>query len=283
MCMCSCTRPAWSPAPPGWGCCAGVCGWCRAPPRLAGASGCVCVCACAPRFPRLSWLECAVRACVLGLGLGYAPPFLVGLLGCVFFSCGGGGVSCFGFVVSVAGCPGPGSCGLCPPVPSLSGRVAGSFFFLSKRGVCPRVLGVPFSGGPQLLAWCCRFWLGGPSVPLRGVLSSVPSGWGVWPPLAVLLGGLVAVGGCRPPPPCFFLGGGLPVPPSAFPRLAHALVCIPCGLPGCRLWLRSAWPCPGPMGRVGYVHVGLGAPSCWVRIWLCRLGGCVRRLRAALG
>ena len=89
-------------------------------------------------------------------------------------------------------------------------------------------------------------------------------------------------GGCGPfsrpppPPPLFFLGGGgLPVPPSAFPGLAHALARILCGLPGCCWRLRSAWPRPGPMGRVGYVHVGLGAPSCRVRSWLCRLGGFV--------
>ena len=159
-----------------------------------------------------------------------------------------------------------------------------SFFFPSRRGVCPRVLAVPFPGGP--LAWCCRFWLGGPPVPLWGVVSSVPSGWGFWPPLAVLVGGLVAVGHCLAPPPppvCFFGGGGLPVPPSPFSGLAHALVRIQCGLPGCCWWLRSAWMCPGPMGRAGYVHVGLGAPSCRVRFWLCRLGGCAKRLRVAVG
>ena len=96
-------------------------------------------------------------------------------------------------------------------------------------------------------------------------------------------------GGCgsfsRPPPlpPCFFLGGGLPVPPSASPGLAHALARFQCGLPGCCWRFRSAWLCPRPMGRVGYVHCGLGAPSCRVRSWLCRLGGCARRLRVALG
>ena len=87
------------------------------------------------------------------------------------------------------------------------------------------------------------------------------------------------------PPPFFFGGGGggLPVPPSAFPGLAHALACIQCCLPGCCLQLRSVWPCSGPMGRVGLVHGGLGAPSCWVRSWLCRLGGCARRLLVVLG
>ena len=75
----------------------------------------------------------------------------------------------------------------------------------------------------------------------------------------------------------------LPVPPSAFPGLVHALVGIRCGLPGCCWCLRFARPCPGPMGRVGYVHVGLSDPSRRVRFWLCRLGGCARRLREALG
>ena len=49
----------------------------------------------------------------------------------------------------------------------------------------------------------------------------------------VLAGGLVAVGCFRAPPlpPFFFLlGGGLLVPPSVFPGLAHALARIQCGL-----------------------------------------------------
>ena len=88
------------------------------------------------------------------------------------------------------------------------------------------------------------------------------------------------------PPPFFFFffgGGGLPVPLPAFPGLAHALACIQCCLPGCCLQLRSVWRRSGPMGRVGFVHGGLGAPSCWVRSWLCRLGSCARRLLVVLG
>ena len=87
------------------------------------------------------------------------------------------------------------------------------FFFFS----------VPFPLGPPLLAWCCRFWVGGSPVPLRGSP----------PPFFFLFfffwgGGLAAcgdvggwLGGCRLfsclfpfPPPFFFFffffwGGGL--------------------------------------------------------------------------
>ena len=228
------------------------------PPAVSG-SGVRCGRACWARVsavPRPSWLGC--RGVIFAL--------------CFFF----------GFVVSVAGCPCPRLCGPCPPIPFLSGWAAGSFFFSWCVSAC---FGVPFPAGPLFLACCCRFWLGGPPCASLGVLSPVPSGWGVWPPLVVLAGGLVAMGCFRapPPPPSFFFWGGAPVPPSALPRLAHALACIQCGLPGCCWRLRSVWPCSGPMGRVGYVHVGLGAPSCRVRSWLCRLGGCARPLRVALG
>ena len=135
---------------------------------------------------------------------------------------------CLGFVVSVAGCPGLGSRGLCPPIPLF--RAALFVFFPSQRGVCPRVLCVPFPGGPLLPAWCCRFWLGGPPVPLWGVLSSVPSGWEVWPPLAVLVGGLVAVGRSRAPPPCFLFGGG---------GSACSTLCLPWA--GARTGRHSVW------------------------------------------
>ena len=82
-----------------------------------------------------------------------------------------------------------------------------SFFFFFFR------FGVPFPRGPLLLAWCCRFWVGGPPVPL----------WGSC--LRCLLGGGLAAcggvggrfGGCGlfsclfplPPPFFFFFRGGL--------------------------------------------------------------------------
>ena len=268
VCVCSCARPAWSPAPPGWGCCAGV--------R---------VCARAPLVTCLSWLGCGVWACVLGPGLGCAPPFLVGLSGCVF--CAFFFWACLGLALwcRLLAVPVPGLVVPVPPSPSFwSGLLARFFFPAWCVSAC---FSVPFPGGPLFLAWCCRFWLGCPPVPILGVLSSVPSGWGVWSPLVVLAGGLVAVG-CSlapsPPPPLFFfLGGGAACSSLCLPGLAHALARIQCGLPGCCWRLRCAWPCSGPMGRVGYVHVGLGAPSCRVRSWLCRLGGCAQRLRVALG
>ena len=228
-----------------------------------------------PAFP--GWGAVCERACWARVTAVPRPSWF----GCrgVFTALFLFGMSWFAFVVSVAGCPCPGPCGPCPPVPFLLGWAAGSFFFSSVVCVC--MFQCPFSqwaAVPGLVLPCASF----------GVLSSVPSGWGVWPPLVVLAGGLVAVGcSLAPPPPSppvfFFLGGGLPVPPSAFPGLAHALARILCGLPGCCWRLRSAWPWSGPMGRVGYVHVGLSAPFCRVRSWLCRLGGCARRLLMALG
>ena len=174
------------------------------------------------------------------------------------------------------------------PVPGLVVPVPPSLFFRARllallffRGVCLHVSVSLFPPGR------CS-WLGvagfGWVVPLclfGGPVFGAFWGW-VWPPLVVLAGGLLAVCCFRAPPPsplcCFFLGGGggLPVPHSAFPGLAHALARIQCCLPGCCWRLRSVWPCSGPMGRAGYVHVGLGAPSCRVRSWLCRLGGCAR-------
>ena len=147
--------------------------------------------------------------------------------------------------------------------------------------------GVPFPGGPLFLAWCCRFWVGGPPVPLWGsCLRCLLGGgggrlWWCWRAVWRLW----AVFAPFPSPPSFFFfrGEGLPVPPSAFPGLVHALACIQCCLPGCCFQLRSVWPRSGPKGRVDYVHGGLGAPSCRVRSWLCRLGGCARRLLVVLG
>ena len=181
-----------------------------------------------------------------------------------------------GFVVSV------------PPSPFFrAGLVALFFFFFFFFFFCPFS---PWSAVTGLVLPVLGGWFACASagVPLF-FFFFFSSGGGGWPPVVVLAGGWAAVGCFRafsPSPLLFFFffwGGGLPVPPSAFPGLAHALACIQCCLLGCCFQLRSVWPCSGPMGRVGSVHCGLGAPSCWVRSWLCRLGGCARRLLVVLG
>ena len=221
----------------------------RLPPAVSG-SGVRCGCVCWARVsavPSPSWLGCR--------GVFFALFFIS-----FFFL----GVPVPGLVVPV------------PPSPFFrAGLVAPFFFFFFCLFRCPfsRWAAVPGLVLPVLGGWS-------PCASL-GVLSSVPSGGGVWPPLVVMAGGLAAVGCFRAFSP--FGGGGLPVPPSAFPGLVHALACIQCCLPGCCFQLRSVWSRSGPMGRVGYVHAGLGAPSCRVRSWLCRLGGCARRLLVVLG
>ena len=65
------------PATPGWavrrGCVCLGSGFGCAPPLLAGVMGCVCAGVCAQLVPRHSWLGCAVRVCVLGLGFRLRP------------------------------------------------------------------------------------------------------------------------------------------------------------------------------------------------------------------
>ena len=138
-----------------------------------------------------------------------------------------------------------GLCGPCPSIPFLSGWAGGSlffFFFFFFR--------VPFPRGPLLLAWCCRFWVGGPPVLLWGSLFFffVAFWGGAWPPVVVLAGGLAAVGCFRafspsPLPFFFFFSGGgaclfLPLPSlgwrmhwPAFSVVFRAAVfsCVLCG------------------------------------------------------
>ena len=235
-----------------------------------------CVVSCAFPLP-----PAAVWACVLGPGLGCAPPFLAGLSGCVFFFF----FPFFFFFRLLV---------VCPPVSFLFGWAAGFFFFLVSA-----CFGAPSPAGPPFLAWCCRFLLGGPPVPVWGSCLRCPPGGGfglllcfwraVW-----WLWALFA----RPPfprPPFFFLGGGgggggLAVSPFAFPRLALALwlVCRVVGpspllaevpvcyspplLAGfrCRWWWAvPATPGWGPLAAV-VCGVWCVAVVCW---WGC--GWCV--------
>ena len=226
----------------------------------------------APLAPRRFRFRRAVWACVLGPGLGCAQPFVAGLSGCVFCA----------FFLRV---PVPGLVVPVPPSPFFRAGLLALFFFF--RGVCLHVSVSLFPVGRCSWLGFAGFWLGGSPVPLRGSCPRCLLGGGfgrlwwcwraVWRLWAVF----------APPPPsplCFFSfgGGGAACSSLCLPWLAHALARIQCCLPGCCSRLRSVWPCSGPMGRVGYVHGGLGAPSCWVRSWLCRLGGCARRLLVAL-
>ena len=234
---------------------------------------------CALRLPPAvssSGVRCG-RACWAYLLAVRRPPWL----GCrgVFFA-----FFFFALWCQLLGFPVPG---LVVPVTRFPFSRAGllAFFFLSwSVSAC---FGVPFPVGccswPALASFGLVVPLSLFSGPVFGALLG-----GGWPPLVVLAGGLAAVGCFFTPPPLppplfFFSGGGLPVPPSAFPGLAHALARIQCCFPGCCWRLRSVWPFSGPMGRVGYVHVRLGAPSCRVRSGLCLPGGCARRLRGGLG
>ena len=241
------------------------------PPGVSG-SGVRCGCACWVRVsagPRSSSLGCR------------------GVFFALFFSF----VRFFFF--PVAGFPRPGPCCLSPRL--LSFRLGcWLFFFFFFVGVClfrcpsSRWAAVPGLVLPVFAGWspCARL----------GVLSSVPSGWGVWPPSVFLAGGLVAVGPFRAaplsPPPLFLGGGGggLAVPPFAFPRLALALWLV-CGVVGpspplaevpvcysppllagfrCRWWWAvPATPGWGPLAVV-VCGVWCVAVVCW---WGC--GWCV--------
>ena len=158
--------------------------WFRARPACPPAgsgSGVRCGRACWARFPavpRPSWLGCR--------GVFFAPFFLLDGVGCC--------LSLSRALWSV------------PPSPFFRAGLL-AFFFV----VCVCMFRCPFSrsaGVPGLVLPVLTGW--SPCASL-GVLSSVPSGWGVWPPLVVLAGGLVAVGCFRAPPrppPVFCFGGG---------------------------------------------------------------------------
>ena len=141
----------------------------RLPPAASG-SGVRCGRACWARVsavPRHSWLGCR--------GVFFAL---------FFWLCG------FGYWVSLSRALWP----LCPH--PLSFGLGCSLFLFFVVCVCmfrcssSRWAAVPGLVLPVLAGW--------PPCASLGVLSLVPSGWGVWPPLVVLAGGLVAVGWLYP-------------------------------------------------------------------------------------
>ena len=160
-------------------------------------------------------------------GLGCAPLFLARLSGCVFCA------FLFFFFFRLLGVLVPGLV-VSPPSPFFRAGLLAFFFFCLFR--CPFFRWAAVAGLvlPVLAGWS-------PCACL-GVMSSVPSGWGVWPPSVLLVGGLVAVG-CFPapaPPPLFFFfrGGG---PAGLFlplPSLGWRLLCG-----WCVVWLvpRHSW------------------------------------------
>ena len=158
-----------NPASPGWGlgwvCLGTICGvvplvWVVCRVRGWGSvSAClwdVYGCVGALIAPRRFRFRRAVWACVLGPGPGCAQPFLAGLPGCVF---------CGFFFSFLLGVPVPG---LVVPVPPSSFFLAGLLALFSFSWCVSACFDVPFPGGPLFLAWCCRFWLGGPPVPFWG-------------------------------------------------------------------------------------------------------------------
>ena len=226
------------------------------PPFLAG------MCCVGVRAGPRSWLCPALLDWVAGV--------------CLFL---GGGLSCFDFVVSVAGSPCPGPCSPCFPISFLSGWAAGSFFFFQRR-VCLRVLVSLFPVGR------CS-WLGvagfGWVVPL--CLFGGPVFGAFW------VGGLAAscgvggrFGGCRPfscpPPPLFFfLFGGaclfLPLPsPGWRTHLPVFSVVFRVAVGGCVLLGRVPAPWVGwAMYTLGSAALpaGLGPRSA---DWPAVPGGC---------
>ena len=235
--------------------------------------------ACPPPFP--------VPVCSVGVRatprFRLCPALLGWVVGACFLRLF---LSWFSFVVSGAGCPCPGPCGPCPPIPFHSGWAAGSFFF---RGVCLHVLVSHFPVGrcswlgvagfgwvvPLCLIWgpvFGAFWVGG-----------LAASWGV--------GG--RFGGCglfsRPPPspPCFwffFWGGAclfLPLPSlgwrtqwPAFSVVFRAAVggCVlfghvPAPWVGWGMYMFGSAPLPAGLcpGSAGWAAAPGGCVWLWVR------------------
>ena len=223
----------------------------------------LCVCPACPRPSRGAACGAGVCGCCRRWGVPPPPPPLWFFLGGALL-CRSPVVPVLVLVVSV------------PPPLLFRAALFAVCVFCFFRTVCVCLFWVsllPMGRFPRLgvarFGWVVllRLWVD---------LSSVLSGWGVWPPLVVLVGGMVAVGCSRPPPVFFLFFGGvclfLPLPSLGW-RTHWSAFCV--------VFFCQAFP--GPMVRLGYVHVGLGAPSCRVRFWLCRVGGCARRLRVALG
>ena len=162
---------------PAYGTCVVSCAL-RLPPAVSG-SAVTCGRACWARgwaVPRPSWLGCR------------------GVFFALFF---------FALWCRLLGVPVPRLVVPVPPSSFFRARLLALFFFV----VCVCMFRCPFSRWAAVPGLVLPVLAGWSPCASLGVLSSVPSGCGVWPPLVVLAGGLVAVGCFRPPPPsplCFF-------------------------------------------------------------------------------
>ena len=290
--------------------------WVSAAPRLP-LGGCWGVCAllCPSRVVSCtSWLGLLCGGACLCAHTACSLPFPAGVR-CVGVRAGPGSRLCpalLGWVVGVCllrfflfgrvlvwlcGVLGP-----CPPIPFPSGWAAGTFFFPPAWCVSA-CFGVPFPGGPLFLAWCCRFWLGGPPVPLWGSCLRCLLGGGfgrllwcwraVWWLCAVL----------SPPPLlplCFFCfwGGAclfLPLPSLGWRTHWPAFtVVFRAAVGGCVLLgrVRAPWvvwamytfgwaPLPAGLGpgSAGWA----AAPGGCVWLWVRGLGLCVSFLLCSAG
>ena len=198
---------------PAFGTCVVLCAF-PLPPAVSG-SGVRCGRACWVRVsavPRPSWLGCR--------GVFFALSF--------FFFFSGCWVSPSRALWSL------------PPSPFFSAGLLAFFFFFV--GVC--LFRCPFSRCAAVPGLVLPVFAGWSPCACLGVLSAVPSGWGVWPPSVFLAGGLVAVGSFRAaplsPPSLFFWGGGggAAWPFLTLPPLGWRLLCG-----WCVVWLvpRHSW------------------------------------------
>ena len=156
-------------------------------------------------------LPSLVPVCGVGVRAGPGSRLYLALLGWVVGVC----ILRFCFFLALwcrlLGVPVPGLVVPVPPSPFFRAGLLALVCVCMFRCHFSRWAAVPGLVLPVLAGWS-------PCASL-GVLSSVPSGWGVCPPLVVLAGGLVAVCCFRAPPPLpsvFYFGGGgclfLPLP-----------------------------------------------------------------------
>ena len=274
-----------NPASPGWGlpwvCLGTVCGVVPLVSAVCGVRGWASVSALlwdmcgfvrAPLAPHRFRFRCAVWACVLGPGLGCAPPFLDGLSGCVFCA--------FFLWCRLLGVPVPGLVVPVPPSPFFRAGLLAlfSFFFV----VCVYMFRCPFSRWAAVPGLVLPVLAGWSPCASLGVLSSVPSGggfgrlWWCWRAVRWLWAVLA------PPPPsplCFFWGGAclfVPLPSLGWRMHWPAFsVVFRAAVGGCVLLGRS----PAPW--VGSAMYTLGSAPLLAGLvpgsagWAAAPGGCV--------